>query len=99
MRVRKQAPNPGAYTDEWDSRVRCGWADCDAPGSMLHYLIECFSGRREARLTHPELPRRIECPDCTKVLFCSEQHRDFYQRSHLPGQYGRSSAGVNGRYL
>lgn len=99
MRIRKQIPNAGPYSDEWDSRARCGWADCDNPGSMLHFVIECFSGSKEVRRDHPELPRTMRCSECTKLAFCCEQHADWYRRSHLPGQYGKSSAGVNARYL
>lgn len=93
----RQVPNPGAYADEWDSRVRCAWADCENPGSTLFYLVECFSGRKPR--THPEMPREMECADCTKSVFCCEQHRSYQARSHLPGQYGRLAAGVNGRFL
>ena len=98
-RVRKQAPNPGPYTDEWDSRVMCGWSDCDRPGSMLFYLVECFSGLQTTRRDHSELPDRPRCPECRKTLFCCEQHADFARRSHVPGQYGKLPAGVNARYL
>ena len=98
-RVRKQAPNPGPYADEWDSRVRCGWHDCENPGSTLHYVIECFSGVAAVRQDHPELPRTMRCPDCTKVAFCCEQHASYYRRSHIPGQWGKLPAGVNARYL
>lgn len=98
-RILKQIPNAGAYADEWDSRVRCAWSTCENPGSMLHYVIECFSGVKAVRRDHPELPRTMRCPDCTKVAFCCEQHADYYRRSHLPGQYGRLAAGTNPRFL
>jgi hypothetical protein len=98
-RILKQVANPGAYFDEWDSRVRCGWSDCENPGSSLHYLIECFSGRRADRASHSERPARLECRECRKKLFCCAQHRDYEARSHVPGQYGRLRAGTNARYL
>lgn len=92
-----QAPNPFGYADEWDSRVRCAWSTCENPGSGLHYSIECFANPAVSR--HSELPRRIQCAECRKNLFCCEQHRDYYVRSHLPGQFGRLPAGTNARFL
>ena len=99
MRIRRQAPNPGPYADEWDSRARCGWELCENPGSTLFYVIECFSGVKAVRRDHPERPKTMRCPDCTKTLFCCAQHADWYEHSHIPGQYGKSSPGVNARYF
>lgn len=97
-RVLHQAPNPGAYTDEWDSRVRCGWADCDNPGSTLHYLIECY--RNSGIRSHSDRPRALECTDCRKVLFCSAQHEDFYQqRRRHAGTVGHLAPGTNPRFF
>jgi hypothetical protein len=97
MRVRQQIPNPWGADDDWDDRVRCGWSDCENPGSGLHAGVECFAARGIRR--HSELPRRPECAECRRIAFCSAQHMDMYFRSHRPGQFGRLSAGVNGRYL
>jgi hypothetical protein len=95
-RVRSQVPNPGAYDDEWDSRVRCAWADCQNPGSLLHYVIECYRAR--GIRTHAERPRQLECTDCRKVVFCSAQHEDFYQqRRRHGGTVGHLAAGTNPR--
>jgi hypothetical protein len=41
----------------------------------------------------------MECPHCTKKVFCCAQHRDYEARSMVPGQYGRLRAGTNARYL
>jgi hypothetical protein len=98
-RIMHQVANPGAYFDEWDSRVRCAWADCENPGSSLHYLIECFAGSRATRATHSQRPDAMECPDCTKKVFCCAQHRDYEARSAVPGEYGRLPAGSNARFL
>lgn len=98
MRVRQQAPNRGAYEDEWDSRVRCAWSDCDNPGSGLHYRIECFRSR--ALSDHSQTPRRMTCPDCRKSLFCSEQHASFWDMDMARGGLvGNLAPGLNGRYL
>jgi hypothetical protein len=96
-RVRHQIPNVERYVDEWDSRVRCAWSDCENPGSGLHYVIECFANQRTSN--HPELPRRIECSECRKAAFCSEQHRSYYARSHRPADFGSLAPGVNARFL
>lgn len=98
-RIMRQVPNTERYSDEWDSRVRCGWADCENPGSSLHYLIECFAGSRARRATHSQRPRTMECPECRKKIFCCAQHRDYEARSMVPGQYGRLGAGTNARFL
>lgn len=96
-RVRSQVPNPGAYADEWDSRVRCGWADCDNPGSALHYTIECY--RAPAIRGHAERPRQLSCPDCRKVVFCCAQHEDYYQmRRRYSGAVGHLAPGTNPRF-
>lgn len=97
MRVRRQAPNPGAYEDEWDSRVRCGWADCENPGSALIYSIECY--RAAGIRGHSERPNRMECTDCRKVLFCSAQHADMYEIDRRTGTVGHLTPGVNARFL
>lgn len=97
-RVRNQVPNPGVYDDEWDSRVRCGWADCQNPGSTLHYTIECYRAR--GIRNHAERPSRLECADCRKVIFCSAQHEDFYQqRRRYNGEVGHLAAGTNPRFF
>jgi hypothetical protein len=97
-RVRSQVPNPGAYDDEWDSRVRCGWADCQDPGSMLHHEIECY--RASGIRSHSARPRRVECTDCRIICFCSAQHQDFYQqRRGRNGTVGHLAAGTNPRYF
>lgn len=97
-RVRSQVPNPGAYDDEWDSRVRCGWADCENPGSMLHHMIECY--RAPGISSHSQRPRRLECTDCRKVLFCSATCFDLYQqRRRYAGAVGHLAPGTNPRYF
>ena len=97
MRVRKQIPVPEFYGDPDAERIWCGWADCDNPGSGLVTIVECYAA--PGVRNHPELPRRPECSECRRVAFCCAQHRDYYVRSHRPGQYGRLSAGVNARFL
>jgi hypothetical protein len=96
-RVRSQVPNPGAYYDEWDSRVRCGWADCDHPGSSLIYTIECYRAR--GIRGHSERPSRLECADCRKIVFCSGQHADMYEIDRRRGTVGNLAPGTNPRFF
>lgn len=96
-RVLHQVPNPGAYHDEWDSRVRCGWADCDNPGSSLIYTIECYRAR--GIRSHSARPRNLECLDCRKVVFCSAQHQDMYEIDRARGTVGNLAPGTNPRYF
>jgi len=91
MRIRKQLPIPDG-DDEWNSRIRCNWDPCENPSSNLQRVVIC----------HAAAPFRHNggiCQFCEIKTFCREQHKDFWARSHLPGQYGRLSAGVNGVYL
>lgn len=97
-RVRHQVPNPGAYTDEWDSRIRCGWADCENPGSSLIFTIEC--GRNAGIRSHPERPDRLCCRDCRKLVFCCGQHADMYEIDRRrAGTVGNLAPGTNPRYF
>jgi hypothetical protein len=97
-RVRHQIPNPGAYADEWDSRARCGFADCENPGSSLIYTIECYRAR--GIRGHAERPRRMECSDCTKIAFCCGQHADMYEIDSRQGRtVGHLAPGTNPRYF
>lgn len=96
-RVRHQIPVPEFYGDRENGRIWCAWADCDNPASSLHTGVECFAAA--GIRNHPELPRQPECAECRRVAFCCAGHMDFYFRSHRPGQYGRHSAGVNGRHF
>jgi len=97
-RVMHQVPNPGAYGDEWDSRIRCAWADCENPGSSLIFTIEC--GRARGIRDHPARPRSMQCSDCRKVIFCSSQHADMYEIDYRRGAtVGNLAAGTNPRYF
>jgi hypothetical protein len=90
-RVRKQLPIPGGDAD--NDRIWCNWDDCEYPGSNLNRVIIC----------HASAPYRHSdghiCPFCEIKTFCSAQHKDYWSRSHVPGQYGKLSAGLNGIYL
>jgi len=91
MRVRKQLPVPEAYGDpDWE-RIWCNWETCDNPASGLFWRLECIAAIRHGR--------DQRCWGCRKRTFCSAQHLDYDSRSHIPGLYGKLSAGVNGRYL
>lgn len=94
-----------------NARIWCHWADCDNPGSGLHWMIECHAapGVRAGNARggpgywtlgrHGELPDRRMCSECRVITFCSEQCASYYQRSHRPGLYGKLTPGVNRRYF
>lgn len=91
-RIRKQLPVPDGQ-DEWNERIRCNWEDCENPSSNLHRAVICHAAPKYRHAdTHI-------CQFCEIKTFCREQHKDFWARSHLPGEFGRLSAGVNGVYL
>lgn len=97
-RVLHQIANPGAYSDDWDSRVRCGWADCDNPGSSLIYTIECYG--TPGLTGHSQRPRRMQCAECRKIAFCSGQHQDMYEIDYRRGAtVGNLAAGTNPRFF
>jgi hypothetical protein len=91
-RVRKQLPIADS-PDEWNERIRCNWDDCENPASNLNRAVIC----------HAAAPYRHSaghvCQWCEIKTFCRVQHKDFWARSHLPGQYGRLGAGINAVYL
>jgi hypothetical protein len=97
----------GAMPD--NDRIQCHWSDCDNPSSNHHRLIECYAaaGVRAGNAPapgwwlgkHSELPDRPMCAECRIITFCSERCSAWYQRSHLPGLYGKLPPGVNPRYF
>lgn len=89
--VRKQLPVPELDGDpDWD-RIWCNWDDCEWPASYLFKVKVCHASRRH--------PKAQTCRYCETKPFCCAQHLDYWTRCHLPGQYGRHSAGVNAMYL
>lgn len=97
-RIRHQVPNPGAYTDEWDSRVRCGWADCENPGSSLIFTLEC--GANPTVSGHSARPKQVQCRECRKVIFCSGQHADMYEIDfRRQATVGHLAPGTNPRFF
>ena len=97
-RVMHQIPNPGAYSDEWDSRVRCAWADCGNPGSSLIFTIECEG--TPGLTGHSSRPRAMQCRQCRKVCFCSGQHADYYEIDFRRGAtVGHLAPGTNPRFF
>lgn len=90
--IRHQIPIPelDGLTD--DDRIWCAWSDCDNPASSLHTGVECFASRKLS--SHSELPARPECSECRRVAFCSDTHKGYYFRSHIPGQFGRRAGGT-----
>ena len=68
-------------------RIWCAWAmgECD------NYGYTCYEWRvNEAK---PGFPVKL-----ARYLFCCEQHREYFKRSHIPGQFGRLAPGTNPRY-
>jgi hypothetical protein len=66
-------------------RIWCAWEDCDRYGFANHQVVI-----NEAK---PGWPKKL-----ARYVFCSEAHRAFFARSHIPGEYGRLPAGIRGRY-
>lgn len=97
-RIMHQVANPGAYQDEWDSRVRCGWADCENPGSSLIFTIEC--SKNSGISDHSARPRTMRCAECRKIIFCSSQHADMYEIDYRKkATVGHLAPGTNPRYF
>jgi hypothetical protein len=67
-------------------RIVCAWADCDNDAVQLHQV--CVYDHYRPGYGPP-----------SRYAFCSEQCRQYFLRSHRPGQYGRLPPGMRGRWL
>lgn len=65
-------------------RIWCAWEDCDQHG-YINYEFRV----NEAK---PGFPVQL-----ARYVFCCEAHRQYFARSHVPGEYGRLR-GINPRY-
>lgn len=57
-------------------RIWCAWQDCDRYGYYCYQTVI-----NEAK---PGFPRKL-----ARYVFCCEQHKDYFDHSHLPGEYGK----------
>jgi hypothetical protein len=87
--VLKQLPVPGGDAD--NDRIWCNWDDCDNPASFMHRRQVCHAA---APFRHPGSQR---CRMCEVKCFCSARCLDFWEHSHIPGQYGKLH-GTNPRF-
>jgi hypothetical protein len=62
-----------------DKHVMCAWDVCENDG------LENI----QVRINYGTAAN----PHIVKHVFCSEGHKDYFTRSHVPGQYGMHSAG------
>ena len=67
-------------------RILCAWADCDNYGHANHQIVH-----NEAK---PGFAKKL-----VRYVFCSDNCRTYFARSHVPGQYGRLPGGVRSRYM
>lgn len=67
-------------------RIWCAWADCDRYGYTCHQFVV-----NEAK---PGFPVKL-----ARYLFCSDQCRHYFARSHIPGEYGKLRGELRSRYL
>ena len=65
-------------------RILCAWDDCDRYGYANHQTVI-----NEAK---PGFPVKL-----ARYVFCTDRHKVMFDRSHLPGQYGRLPAGMRQR--
>ena len=67
-------------------RIWCAWSDCDNYGHANHQLVI-----NEAK---PGFAKKL-----IRYVFCSDNCRTYFARSHIPGQYGKLRAGERSRYM
>ena len=67
-------------------RIWCAWYDCDNYGYINYRTV-----MNEAK---PGFP-----PQYHTYVFCSENCKRYFDRSHIPGEYGRLPNGIRSRYM
>jgi hypothetical protein len=68
------------------TRILCAWADCDNTGYDCH------------KITLNDAKPGF-APKYINYVFCSENCRSYFARSHVPGEYGKLGAGLRSRYM
>ncbi|HEY2089890.1 MAG TPA: hypothetical protein VGH54_28200 [Mycobacterium sp.] len=91
MRVLKQLPIPDGDAD--NDRIWCNWDDCENPSSFLHRVKICHAA---PRYRHPS---GQTCRHCEVKTFCSARCLDWWEHSHIPGRYGKTSPHLNPRFV
>jgi hypothetical protein len=70
-----------------DGRILCAWADCDEYGHANHQIVI-----NDAK---PGFPVKL-----MRYVFCSDNCRHYWSRSHIPGEYGSlRGSGLRSRYM
>ena len=67
-------------------RIWCAWEDCDQYGFECYQIVI-----NEAK---PGFPRKL-----ARYVFCSEQCKGYFSRSHIPGEWGRLPSHLRSRYM
>ena len=67
-------------------RIWCAWAECDNYGHLNHQTVI-----NEAK---PGFPVKL-----CRYVFCSDNCKTYFDRSHIPGQYGKLLPGQRSRYM
>jgi hypothetical protein len=67
-------------------RIWCAWTDCENYGYLCHQTVI-----NEAK---PGFPVKL-----ARYVFCSANCKNYFDRSHIPGEYGRLAPGLRSRYL
>jgi hypothetical protein len=75
--------DPGESQGE---KINCAWYDCENLGYMNHRTV-INEGK-------PGFP-----PQYKNYVFCSENCKYYFDRSHIPGEYGRLPNGIRSRWM
>lgn len=67
-------------------RIWCAWPPCDNYGYLNHQTVI-----NEAK---PGFPVKL-----ARYVFCSDQCKHYFDRSHIPGEYGKLPPGTRSRYM
>ena len=66
-------------------RIWCAWDECEQYGYYQYQFVV-----NEAK---PGFAKKL-----ARYVFCCEQHKQYFSRSHIPGQYGVLAGGADPRY-
>lgn len=68
------------------TRILCAWADCDQVGHVNNQTVI-----NDAK---PGFPVKL-----MRYVFCSANCKAYWDRSHIPGEYGRLPGHLRSRFL
>lgn len=73
-------------SDSQGEKIWCAWYDCE------RYGYECY--QTVVNEAKPGWPVKL-----ARYVFCSENCKRYFDRSHIPGEYGKLPSGIRSRFM